>query len=229
LVEDNYINREIGKALLESFGATVATASDGLAAIECCVNAPPDIVVMDLQMPVMDGIAAIRKLRDLGISTPIICLTANAFAEDGQKCLDAGMDEFLAKPVSRAKIASIFGSFCQPKTPCKDVDLLDMPKLNYVRVEMGDSLFAVLLDHLTAEDHDFLAGSRESGDQNEGQRTDAASHSLKGAASTLGFTKVAKFAQDFREHKHVERQGICDLITLIDQSVAQAKSLMAPR
>jgi CheY-like chemotaxis protein/HPt (histidine-containing phosphotransfer) domain-containing protein len=78
----------------------VATvAGDGAQAVTQCANQGFDLILMDLQMPVMDGLSAARELRARGIRTPIVAMTANAFAEDKAECLSAGMDDFLTKPV----------------------------------------------------------------------------------------------------------------------------------
>jgi len=226
LVEDNPINREIGKALFESFGAVVTTANDGQDAIDQCLDALPDIVVMDLQMPVMDGITATRKLRELGIKVPIVGLSANAFAEDRQRGLDAGMDDFLAKPVSRAKIASIFEKFSLPRQAQDDMALLDAQQLEAVRSELGSSLFSELLEHLTQEGQAFW--SLAQGDQIEdwASQMDAALHSLKGAASTLGLAKAAETAQDMRENTRFLAADADALVSLINSSIDCAKLQM---
>ena len=85
----------------------MTTAPDGQAAVDALRSASFDLVIMDLQMPVMDGIVATQTLRQLGFGVPVVGLTANAFAQDRQRCLDAGMTEFVAKPVTRKKIAAI--------------------------------------------------------------------------------------------------------------------------
>ena len=100
LVEDEPVNREIGKLVLEDAGLGVHLAEDGLAALEQIRNRRFDLILMDMQMPRMDGLAATRAIRALpeGQHIPIVALTANAFAEDRLRCRDAGMDDFLSKP-----------------------------------------------------------------------------------------------------------------------------------
>ncbi len=101
LAEDNPINQEVALALLEDVGANVEVASDGEQALALVAQGRFDIVLMDMQMPQMDGLEAARRVRGMpdGASLPIIAMTANAFVEDRQRCLDAGMDDHLAKPV----------------------------------------------------------------------------------------------------------------------------------
>ena len=106
LAEDNAINREILLKLLDRVGLALDTATNGREAVEKACSGDYALVLMDLQMPVMDGVAATRLIRQLpGAATlPILAITANVCAADRQRCLDAGMDDFLTKPVEPAPL-----------------------------------------------------------------------------------------------------------------------------
>jgi two-component system sensor histidine kinase/response regulator len=106
LAEDNAINREVTVALLDSVGLQVDCAHNGQEALALAARRPPDLVLMDMQMPGLDGLAATRALRALphGPGLPILALTANALAEDREACRAAGMDDFIAKPVRPARL-----------------------------------------------------------------------------------------------------------------------------
>ena len=101
LAEDEPINREITCSLLDSAGLRVDEANDGLEATTLASQHDYDLVLMDMQMPHMDGLEATRRIRagDRNRSTPVVALTANAFSEDRDRCLAAGMSDFLAKPI----------------------------------------------------------------------------------------------------------------------------------
>jgi len=101
VVDDNEINRQLMSILLTRQGHRVEVASNGLEAFEAVKVKKFDIVFMDLQMPVMDGIEASRRIREWeseGVHTFIVALTAGYFPEDGQKLFEAGMDNYLTKP-----------------------------------------------------------------------------------------------------------------------------------
>jgi CheY-like chemotaxis protein len=95
-------------------GHTVHLVANGLLAVEAVRRGDYDLVLMDLQMPGMDGMEATQAIRALGgprASLPIIAMTANAFEEDRQACLDAGMDDYVAKPIDVAQLAQAIGRF----------------------------------------------------------------------------------------------------------------------
>ena len=104
VVEDNPINQRLLVRLLEKWGGQVRIAGDGQQALDQVGRAGPRLVLMDIQMPVMDGINAIRHIRAQGLHVPIITITANASAEDERRAISAGSDAFLAKPIQAADL-----------------------------------------------------------------------------------------------------------------------------
>ena len=111
LVEDNFVNQKVVIAMLRKRGFQIEVALNGLEAIEKLQSAsqPFDVVLMDLQMPVMDGLEATRRIRKDGRwdALPIIAMTAHAMTGDKERCLEAGMNDFLAKPFGPAELVAM--------------------------------------------------------------------------------------------------------------------------
>ncbi|MDH5545093.1 MAG: response regulator [Gammaproteobacteria bacterium] len=103
LVEDNKVNQILIEKMLVRAGVDVEIADNGRAAIDIATRKYFDLIIMDIKMPVMDGISATKELRRLGCVTPIVALTANALIEDKNSCLKAGMNAYLTKPVEKDK------------------------------------------------------------------------------------------------------------------------------
>lgn len=110
LAEDNPVNQRMAERMLQRLGHTVQVAPDGAAAVAAVLDGPFDLVLMDCQMPVLDGYEATRAIRDLTGErgrVPVIALTANALSGDREKCLDAGMDDYLPKPFRIEELAAM--------------------------------------------------------------------------------------------------------------------------
>jgi two-component system sensor histidine kinase/response regulator len=213
LVEDDVVNQEVARELLEETGLTVVLADHGRQAIERIKADDFDLVLMDMQMPVMDGLAATQAIRQMPgkKSLPIIAMTANAFEEDRQRCLEAGMDDHLAKPVDPQALHELLQRWLTTPTapsasaapgPTGESELLRcLAAIDGLNVEFGLKnvrgklssyrrlLGLFLQSH--SEDAKALRASLEAGQQADALR---AAHTLKGAAATLGIEALRQTA-----------------------------------
>jgi two-component system, sensor histidine kinase and response regulator len=119
LVEDNRTNQKVAVGMLQSMGHAVEIAENGLRALAKAVSSEYDLILMDVQMPAMDGFEATRKIREregvLGKHTPIVAMTAHALAGDRERCLEAGMDSYISKPLSKRALASVIEKTRTPR------------------------------------------------------------------------------------------------------------------
>ena len=115
LVEDNLVNQKVATAMIKKLGCDVTVANNGAEALKVIPDKPFDIILMDCQMPIMDGFEATRAIRQMVgeiRDIPIVAVTAHALKEDRQRCLDAGMDDYVAKPVRRDKLFAVLQNYC---------------------------------------------------------------------------------------------------------------------
>ena len=117
IAEDNKTNQKLAQKMISKMGHKVDIVENGLEAVNAMDKNKYDLIFMDMQMPVMDGLEATRRLRDKGVKTPVIALTANAFNTDKENCLEAGMDDFTTKPLNREAIQSIIHRYCAISVP----------------------------------------------------------------------------------------------------------------
>ena len=127
LVEDNELNVEIAEFMLTENGAKVETVNNGLEAVQHFEASEPgtyDVILMDVMMPVMDGLTATRTIRALerqdAKTIPIIAMTANAFREDAERCMEAGMNAHLAKPLDDEKIKQTISEELRKQNACHE-------------------------------------------------------------------------------------------------------------
>jgi CheY-like chemotaxis protein len=108
MAEDNIINQRVGKLILQRAGFAIDLAADGMETLEAHRKQPYDLILMDCQMPVMDGFEASREIRRLTLPQPaIVAVTANALVGERERCLNAGMDDYLSKPFQAEQLVAV--------------------------------------------------------------------------------------------------------------------------
>ncbi len=117
LVEDDFINGKIVKTLLEKATYNVEWVKNGKEALEILIphSTEYDLVLMDIQMPIVNGYEVSINIREIGIQIPIICMTANAFCDEKVKSKEAGMNDYIAKPVTKASLFEMIGKYLKIK------------------------------------------------------------------------------------------------------------------
>jgi CheY-like chemotaxis protein len=121
VAEDNLVNQKLIRRLLEKLGHQVEVANNGREAVIVFAQSTFDLIIMDIQMPELDGLEAAGRIRaaedQQGLHTPIVALTANAMVGDEDRCMAAGMDAYLSKPVQLATLASTITRLTNPESP----------------------------------------------------------------------------------------------------------------
>jgi CheY-like chemotaxis protein/HPt (histidine-containing phosphotransfer) domain-containing protein len=219
VIDDNPVNLKVALAMLGNLGLQATAADNGRAGLALCAQGGIDLVLMDCQMPELDGFGTTKLLRHAeatrgnGFSVPIIALTANAMAGDRQLCLEAGMNDYLTKPIRREALLAMLGRWL-PVRKSQVVDLtpttsvgselggepdLDGQVVQQLLADLGDPNGAILPELLanfrsqTTVLHEKLQAAAEVGDHLQVAR---AAHNLKGQAMTFGFARFAALAKD---------------------------------
>lgn len=241
LVEDDRINQELAEALLRQLGVNVTTANNGLEAVDAVRQHPFDVVLMDVQMPKMDGFAATRAIRHLPgcEQLPIIAMTANALPDDRQRCLDAGMNEYLVKPVEPARLGALLGRVCRPQPkPHSSIDQ-EFSGLQQAGIDtaqalsrlMGDGGLYRYLLHRFVEERADLPGQLD----DDWRRSDWGAirskiHSLKSLAGSLGMTSLQQAAIQFEQQLRngsASKTGLDNLNRLLAQTTKLVRTRVA--
>lgn len=208
VVEDSITNQMVATALLKSAGFQVDVAGDGVEAIEAVRNVPYDIVLMDVAMPDMDGFAATRALRAMPASIrtiPIVAMTANAMEGDRQRCLEAGMNDYIAKPIERARLIEVIGRWL-PAMPAQartaggapadgtgDVrdDVLDRAVLAQLAADLDSEVLPELVAAFAREAEARIRAIEDAAERDELAQLERQAHTLKSSAGTFGAARLA--------------------------------------
>jgi len=202
LAEDNAINRKLAEALILKKGWQVVSVSNGLMAVEKAFSQKFDVILMDVQMPEMDGYeatAAIRKQEKAsGSHTPIIAMTAHAMKGDKEKCLDRGMDDYISKPMKaevlyRTIEKVLNGKLKTQNAPC-DIPI-DITKAMDV-VDGDNDLFKELVDNFVEQIPDEMNKLKSTIESKNAQLIEETAHSLRGAIAVFGGKKTLQLVSE---------------------------------
>jgi two-component system, sensor histidine kinase and response regulator len=202
LVEDNMVNRTLALEMLQRLGCDAMHAGNGVEALDALDTQEFDVVLMDCQMPVMDGFIATRKLRERETAkkkepTRVVALTANALAGDREACLAAGMNDYLAKPFTLAQLRNILLPSKVSRSAANKVTL-DHAAIESVRQldpDGNDRLLARLIALYRDDSSQLLADIDNAMKVSDAEGVARAAHTLKSSSANLGATNVAAIAR----------------------------------
>lgn len=232
LAEDNNINRTVAVEMLHRLGVTVATAADGEEAVRMALATPFSAILMDVQMPGTDGLTATQMLRQSGCDTPIIALTSNALSSDRAACLDSGMNDFIAKPINRAKIEAALRPWLTVSTQTTSLDpvkaansAIDFSVRATLEEDLGQPLLTELTNDFWKDASEAIERAKKLVAEGNTRETLRELHALKGVSGTLGMALISTTIQalecGLRESRAVD-------LTVLDRdltaSLAELKS-----
>jgi PAS domain S-box-containing protein len=215
LVEDNEINQEVALELLGNAGIKASVANNGQEALDALKSDSFDAVLMDVQMPVMDGYTAtglLRKQKQYA-DFPIIAMTANAMAGDREKCLEAGMNDHISKPINVTEMFETMAKWITPATPLSTDDtqateesdngehnLQDMKGIDVqaglATVQGNQKLYLKLLQKYHDSQKDFVTEFRTAASENDQESATRLAHTLKGVSGNIGAHDVQAAAKE---------------------------------
>jgi PAS domain S-box-containing protein len=225
LAEDNAMNQKVALRLLEQLGYRADVVMNGQEAIEALERQPYDVVLMDVQMPVLDGLDATRRIGERwpAESRPhIVAMTANALPEDREACFAAGMNDYVAKPIRAEELAAAL----QRVSPVADGDgaagvgyvSLDDGALASLRDLGGDEFLSEVIDAFLADAPSLVATLRRSLDEGTAEELRRAAHTLKSNGATLGAAGFAEQCRALEQRaKAGELDGAAELVNRIEQ------------
>nr|WP_286208721.1 response regulator [Azospirillum sp. A1-3] len=214
VAEDNPVNQQLTLALLRRAGHSAEAVSNGEEAVEAVTSRPYDLVLMDVQMPVMDGLTATRRIRRLSgpaARIPVVALTANAMQGDAAICLEAGMDDYLSKPINARKLLDTIARFvvpaaddtadgggqapAPPQPPSEpEPATVNAEKIDELRDALGGDGFALLLETFFSDSPQHLDLLRAAIARGDCAGIEREAHILKGSAANVGFDRLAATA-----------------------------------
>ncbi len=233
VVEDNAVNRKVAVGILRNLGYDADVAADGIEAVEALQHARYDAVLMDCQMPRMDGYDATRAIRSLENGerhTPIIAMTASAMASDRAACLDAGMDDFLSKPIARDALASTlaeaitsFGPTGVGTSEIRRSDRFDDELVEGLRAMDEDGTFLhELIDLFRSATAQDMRSLREAVAQGDASAMKTTAHRAKGASRNLGLRALSASLNAIEVCAAAPPEVVADALTVVEDDLAAA-------
>jgi PAS domain S-box-containing protein len=224
VVEDNAVNRQLALLLLEKMGYHADVAVNGVEAVDAVARDSYDVVLMDVQMPEMDGLEATRRIHArLASKRPhIIAATANAMQDERQRCLAAGMDDYLSKPIRMEELAAALRRARTARDSRAGVTAgegdggcvaLESSVLAQLEATLGERATRELIDAFLAEGPKLISTMTDALDRGDAAELRRAAHTLKSNAATFGATALSELARDLEVM--AEAQSLSEALDLL--------------
>jgi PAS domain S-box-containing protein len=237
LAEDNAMNQKVALRLLERLGYRADVAGNGLEALAALERQPYDVVLMDMQMPELDGLDATRRICAQWPPEErpyIVAMTANALPEDREACFAAGMNDYVAKPIRSEELAAALKRV-HPKSLATTANgpeaanvELDSEALGSLRELGGDDFLGEVIDAFLADAPELIATLRRSLDEESPEELRRAAHTLKSNGATLGAGEFAELCRNLEQRaKAGELDGAGQLVDRIEQEYRPLEEALA--
>ena len=240
VAEDNLVNQKLVMRMLEKMGHLSTLAQNGREVLRMLANERFDLVLMDVQMPEMDGLTATRKIREMETQTkshiPIVAMTAHAIKGDRERCLEAGMDSYISKPMTSQAIVAAMAEVVPVRT--KDnvltrTPLVQVPPSTWncstvlERIDGDESLLHELLTIFLDESPRQLSTLQQAIETNNPEETERTAHSMKGELGYLGLAHAAEISRTL-EHLGRQRdlQSAPELLVSLKTEISGASKVM---
>ncbi|HEY3175800.1 MAG TPA: response regulator [Candidatus Polarisedimenticolia bacterium] len=246
VVEDNEVNQMVTVRMLEKLGYRCDVAANGLEAVEAQTRVPYDALLMDCQMPEMDGYEASRAIREkealFGVHTPIIAMTANAMQGDRAKCLAAGMDDYISKPVRHPDLEAILVRWLpqSPRTPTageaaatlagtfSPIDTSVLDNLREEGAKGATGFLADLIGQFLRRAPDWIDKLRVAVTQVDADALRMAAHNLKGSSGTIGANNLASICASLETQARAGSIGQVagEMLSRLDDEFARVREAL---
>jgi CheY-like chemotaxis protein len=231
------MNQKVALRLLERLGYGADVASNGLEALEALERQPYDVVLMDVQMPELDGLDASRRIceRWPAEARPrIIAMTANALPEDREACFAAGMDDYVVKPIRPGELVEALrrvkplSSKDDVSSNGGDIGFDAAAALENLRELVGDDFLDEVIDAFLADAPTYLATLRRSVDEKDAEELRRAAHTLKSNGSTLGAEKFSELCRELEQRaKNDQLDDASELVDRIEHEYQPLEEALA--
>jgi PAS domain S-box-containing protein len=243
LVEDILINQKVALGLLDGYNLEIDIANNGKEAIEKHAQNTYDLILMDCQMPIMDGFEATRKIRQTDNNTPIIAVTANALSTDREKCHDAGMSDYLAKPFNRLQLTNILSRWLnssdtptQNKTETTDMnddvthtnnEILNYNSLSAMKEAIG-SVFDELIPAYLQQSDEMINSMLNLLENNDIETLERFAHSMKSSSLNVGAESVSTLSLTLEDmsRNNTDKEDLKQQIECVINEYKHAKSAL---